>query len=186
MEQGPTRCAAEVADIETALAFPILGLDRDNGGEFLNWHLADYFLKRPKTVAFTRSRPYHKNDNAQVERKNWTHVRQLVGYGRSGEAAQAELLNELYAREWSHFRNYVCPAMKHIRTEVEGSRKKRVYDKPTTPFERLKASGQADPKKIECLERMKAALNPFKLKRAIDRKLRRVLQLRRAPGRAAA
>jgi len=60
-----------------------------------------------------------------------------------------------------------------------------VYDKPATPFERLKASGQADPKKIECLERVKAALNPFKLKRAIERKLRRVLQLRRVPGRAA-
>ena len=184
--KGQHAVRQRIAEIEAALAFPILGFDSDNGGEFLNWHLADYFLKRPKPVAFTRSRPYHKNDNARVEQKNWTHVRQLVGYGRLGEPAQAELLNELYAREWSQFRNFFCPAMKHIRTEVEGSRKKRVYDKPATPFERLKASGQADPKKIECLERVKAALNPFKLKRAIERKLRRVLQLRRVPGRAAA
>ena len=103
-----------------------------------------------------------------------------MGYGRLGEPAQTELLNALYEREWSQFRNFFCPAMNHIRTEVEESRKRRVYDKPTTRFERLKASGQADAKKIECLERVKASLNPFELKRAIERQLRRVLQLRGA------
>ena len=64
-----------VADVEAKLPFSILGFDTDNGGEFLNWHLRDYFLKRPEPVFFTRSRPYHKNDNARVEQKNWTHVR---------------------------------------------------------------------------------------------------------------
>jgi len=164
-----------VAQVEAALPFAILGFDSDNGGEFLNWHMKDYFEGRQEPVEFTRSRPYHKNDNARVEQKNWTHVRQLVGYGRLGEPEQADLLDALYAKEWSQFRNFFSPAMKHLRTEVVGSRKKRVYDKPLTPFERLKACSQADAGEIARMEELKATLNPFELKRSIERKLRRVL-----------
>jgi hypothetical protein len=77
--------------------------------------------------------------------------------------------------------------MKHLRTEVEGSRKRRVYDKPQTPFERLKACAGVDPKKIEDLEKLKRELNPFRLKESIEKKLRGVLQLpkREAKGLAA-
>ncbi len=164
-----------IAQVEAALPFAILGFDSDNGGEFINWHLADYFLLRKHAVAFTRSRAYHKNDNARVEQKNWTHVRQLVGYGRLEEPAQAEALNELYVNEWNLFRNFFCPVMKHLRTEVEGSRKKRIYDQPATPLERLKASAGADPAQIQRMEALKATLNPFELKRRIEKKLRRVL-----------
>ena len=174
--KGQHEVRGRIAEIEKTLAFPLLGFDSDNGGEFLNWHLADYFLKRKKPVAFTRSRPYRKNDNARVEQKNWTHVRQLVGYGRLENPAQSEWLNDLYAREWGWFRNFFCPAMKHLRTEVEGSRKKRIYDEPQTPFERLKASPGVDPKQIERLEKLKATLNPFRLKESIEKKLRRVLR----------
>jgi hypothetical protein len=174
--RGQYAVCERIGEVEKALPFVILGFDCDNGGEFLNWHLADYFLKRPVPVGFTRSRPYRKNDNARVEQKNWTHVRQLVGYGRLGEAAQAELLNGLYAQEWGWFRNFFCPAMKHLRTEVEGSRKRRVYDKPATPFERLKRSNGVDPAQIERLEEFKATLNPFALKRRIESRLRGVLR----------
>lgn len=111
-----------------------------------------------------------------MEQKNWTHVRQLVGYGRLGEPAQAELLNGLYAQEWGWLRNFFCPAMKHLRTEVEGSRKRRVYDKPATPFERLKRSPGVDPTQIARLEEFKATLNPFALKRGIETRLRGVLR----------
>jgi hypothetical protein len=179
--KGQHAVRQRVAEVEATLPFPILGFDSDNGGEFLNWHLADYFLKRPEPVAFTRSRPYRKNDNARVEQKNWTHVRQLVGYGRLADPAQAELLNDLYAREWGQFRNFFCPAMKHLRTEVEGSRKKRIYDQPLTPFERLKACPGANPRQVERMEKLMAALNPFKLKASIERKLRRVLRLASRP-----
>ena len=174
--KGQHGVQTRIAEVEKALPFAILGFDSDNGGEFLNWHLADYFLGRKAPVAFTRSRPYRKNDNARVEQKNWTHVRQLVGYERMAEPAQAELLNDLYAQEWGQFRNFFCPAMKHLRTEVEGSRKKRIYDVPQTPFERLKACGQADRGQIGRLEELKATLNPFALKRSIEKKLRRVLR----------
>ena len=174
--KGQHGVRGRIAEVEKALPFAILGFDSDNGGEFLNWHLVDYFLGRKAPVAFTRSRPYRKNDNARVEQKNWTHVRQLVGYDRLGNPAQAELLNTLYAQEWSAFRNFFCPTMKHLRTEIEGSRKKRIYDKPQTPFERLKASGKADEKKIAELEEIKAVINPFDLKRRIEKKLRQVFR----------
>ena len=175
--KGQHGVRGRIVEVEKALPFAILGFDSDNGGEFLNWHLTDYFLGRQAPVAFTRSRPYRKNDNARVEQKNWTHVRQLVGYDRLGEPVQAELLNALYAREWSAFRNFFCPAMKHLRTEVEGSQKKRIYDKPLTPYERLKASGRIAPQKIAELEEIKAGLNPFALKRSIEKKLRQVLRV---------
>ena len=174
--RGQDAVQRRIAEVEAALPFAILGFDSDNGGEFINWHLADYFRLRKEAVSFTRSRAYRKNDNARVEQKNWTHVRQLVGYGRLGDPAQAELLNALYVEEWNLFRNFYCPVMKHLRTEVEGSRKKRVYDQPATPFERLKVSAGVDPRRIEQLEAIKATLRPFELKRRIEKKLRRVLK----------
>jgi len=173
--KGQHAVQQRIAEVEAALPFSIVGFDSDNGGEFINWHLANYFLLRKQAVAFTRSRAYRKNDNARVEQKNWTHVRQLVGYGRLEDPAQADRLNDLYVNEWNLFRNFFCPAMKHLRTEVEGSRKKRIYDKPATPFERLKACAGVDPEQIKRLEELMATLNPFELKRRIEKKLRRVL-----------
>jgi hypothetical protein len=185
--RGQAAVAARIAQIEATLPFAILAFDTDNGGEFLNWHLLDYFGKRKRPVRFTRSRAYRKNDNARVEQKNWTHVRQLVGYGRLEGVEAAESLNELYAKEWSCFRNFFCPVMKHLCTEVHGSRKRRVYDRPATPFERLKASGQIDQAQIERLEKLLTGLDPFVLKQKIEQKLRAVLryQVRRPLERAA-
>jgi len=186
--RGQAAVAGRIAEIEAALPFAILGFDSDNGGEFINWHLAGYFRDRPRPVEFTRSRAYHKNDNARVEQKNWTHVRQLVGYGRFEGARAAQLLNTLYARYWSPFRNFFCPVMKHLRTERIGSRKRRVYDQPATPFERLKACPQADREQIARLEKVLAGLDPFELKATIETKLRGLLRLeiRRSTSRRAA
>jgi 5S rRNA maturation endonuclease (ribonuclease M5) len=80
--KGFREIAREIEDMENSLPFEILGIDSDNGGEFLNHFLYDYFKKRNKPVQFTRSREYQKNDNAHVEGKNWTHVRQWLGYRR--------------------------------------------------------------------------------------------------------
>jgi hypothetical protein len=184
--KGQHEVRRRISEVEETLPFAILGFDTDNGGEFINWHLADYFLLRKQAVAFTRSRAYHKNDNARVEQKNWTHVRQLVGYGRLEDPAQADRLNDLYVKEWNPFRNFFCPAMKHLRTEVEGSRKKRIYDQPATPFERLKASAGVDPDQIKRLEAFMTTLNPFELKRRIEKKLRWVLNPPKRGGERAA
>lgn len=174
--RGQHAVQERIAEVEAALPFAILGFDSDNGGEFINWHLVDYFRLRKSAVAFTRSRAYRKNDNARVEQKNWTHVRQLVGYGRLGEPVQAELLNALYVQEWNLFRNFFCPVMKHLRTEVEGSRKKRIYDKPATPFERLKASDGIAPEQLARLEALRETLRPFAMKQRIEKKLRGLLK----------
>jgi hypothetical protein len=174
--RGQHEVAKRIAEIEAALPFAILGFDTDNGGEFLNWHLLNYFTRRRHPVGFTRSRAYRKNDNARVEQKNWTHVRQLVGYGRLEHPRAAELLNELYAKEWGWFRNFFCPVMKHLRTEVKGSRKRRIYDAPATPFERLKACGAAGKEQIAALENLYRTLDPFALRDAIETKLRAVLR----------
>ena len=174
--RGQVAVVARIADIEDNLPFAILGFDSDNGGEFINWHLFHYFCKRKSPVPFTRSRAYRKNDNARVEQKNWTHVRQLVGYGRLEGEEVAELLNDLYCQEWRWFRNFFCPVMKHLRTEVKGSRKRRIYDQPATPFARLKASGQADRVQISKLKKLLATLDPFALKEKIEQKLRAILR----------
>jgi hypothetical protein len=174
--RGQAAVAERIAQIEAALPFPILGFDTDNGGEFLNWHLVDYFGKRRVPIRFTRSRAYRKNDNARVEQKNWTHVRQLMGYGRLEGEQVAELLDELYRKEWSLFRNFFCPVMKHLRTESKGSCKRRIYDQPATPLARLKACPQANPVQIARLEQLMAGLDPFGLKEKIEQKLRAILR----------
>ena len=85
--RGQHAVAKRIAEIEAALPFAILGFDTDNGGEFLNWHLLNYFSCWRHPVRFTRSRAYRKNDNARVEQKNWTHVRQLAGLRKAGGSA---------------------------------------------------------------------------------------------------
>jgi hypothetical protein len=171
-----------IAEVEAELPFAIPGFDSDNGGEFINSRRLSESTGTWWTIfvcAKTRSpspaRAYRKNDNARVEQKNWTHVRQLVGYGRLGELAQAELLNALYVQEWNLFRNFFCPVMKHLRTKVEGSRKKRIYDKPATPFARLKASAGLAPEQLARLEALRETLLPFAMKQRIEKKLRRLL-----------
>ena len=116
-----------------------------------------------------------------MEQKNWTHVRQLVGYGRLEGERVAELLDALYREEWSWFRNFFCPVMKHLRTEIKGSRKRRIYDKAATPFERLKASGAVAPEQMARLEKLRATLDPFVLKEIIEQKLRTIFPPRAPP-----
>lgn len=82
------------------------------GSEFLNHYLLRYFTLHPAKPTFTRSRPYQKNDNAHVEQKNWTHVRQLFGYERFDNPELTKLMNALYANEWSQLQNHFCPTLK--------------------------------------------------------------------------
>ena len=80
--KGETGVLEQIQHIEQSLPFPLLGFDSDNGSEFLNYHLLRHFTQRKQPIKFTRSRPYHKDDNAHVEQKNWTHVRQWLEYER--------------------------------------------------------------------------------------------------------
>ncbi len=93
--KGSHGVCAQVNDIEKSLPFPLKGFDCDNGSEFLNHLFVRYFSDRPRerSVQFARSRPYHKDDNAHVEQKNWAHVRQCFGYGRFDNPILVGLLN---------------------------------------------------------------------------------------------
>jgi len=165
--------------IEQQLPFALRGLDSDNGSEFINHHLVA-FCQRPETPAiqFTRSRPYKKDDNAHVEPKNWTHVRKLVGWDRYDTPEAQRALNALYT-ELRLFQNLFQPSMKLLRKERRGSRLLRRYDGPQTPFERVRACGAADVKKVAALERLFRHTDPFVLAQRIGQHLDRVASLRR-------
>jgi hypothetical protein len=173
--------------IEEKLPFPILGFDSDNGSEFLNHHLVKYFQNRVKPVQFSRSRPYHSGDNAHVEQKNWTHVRQLLGYYRLEDKRLVALINDLYQNEASLLHNYFYPSMKLQDKMRIQSKIKKKYDPPKTPHQRLLASEHVTDLQKEKLNLTFASLNPFELKKRMEQKLKRIfgyvdLQLRRKVG----
>tara|TARA_R110002110_G_C13338772_1_gene707506 strand:+ start:51 stop:1217 length:1167 start_codon:yes stop_codon:yes gene_type:complete len=160
-----------VSFIEAALPFETLGFHSDNGSEFMNHIVYDYFTNRTKPVLFTRSRPYRKNDNAHVEQKNYTHVRQLLGYDRLDRKSVVYQMNELYRHEWSLYQNHFIPSVKLIYKERVGSRYKKIYDMPKTPYERVLESDFVDNKTKDKLRAIHRSLNPFTLKDEIERKL---------------
>jgi len=171
--KGATGVVMQIENIEACLPFVILGFDCDNGSEFLNWHLMRYFSNElgSHRVEFTRSRPYHSDDNAHVEQKNWTHVRQLFGYERFDNQAVVELMNDLYKNEISLLNNYFLPNFKLIKKERVESKIIKKHDKPATPYQRLMSSKHiTEEKKQELTERYNQ-LNPFELKKTIQKKL---------------
>lgn len=167
----------QIKDIEACLPFKLLGFDCDNGTEFLNHHLIKYLSKREEAVQFTRSRPYRKNDNAHVEQKNWTHVRQLFGYDRFSDPALVHLVNDLLKNEWSQYKNHFLPSTKLISKEKINSKYKRVYDTPKTPYHRLMELPEMDRQAKLLLMEKHSKLNPFMLRRRIDEKLEKIMRL---------
>ena len=180
--KGSQGVLREIEDIERNIVFPILGFDCDNGSEFLNHHLVRYFTARPKNpVMFTRSRPFQKNDNAFVEQKNWTHVRQLLGYDRFDKPELVGLINDLYKNEWSLFNNYFCPTLKLKGKTKINSRYVKTYESPQTPCQRLMTSEHIHPAAKSNLQEVYNSLNPFTLKRRIEEKLKLVFSTLRLP-----
>jgi hypothetical protein len=113
--------------------FPIIGIDSDNGSEFINHHLFDYCVANK--ITFTRSRASHSNDGAHVEQKNWTHVRELVGYHRYDTPAELTLLNEIWELD-RVFTNYLLPQQKLVFKQRKGAKVTKRYDRATTPHQR--------------------------------------------------
>jgi hypothetical protein len=159
----------ELADLERSLPFAMRGLDCDNGGEFLNHHLRRHLLERDQPVRFTRSRPYRKNDNAHVEQRNWTHVRQHFGYERYDNPEVVALINALCRGALGRLQNHWLATLKLESKRREGSRIIRCYGPAMTPLERVLASPQVEPQVKERLRAEHAAENPFELARQIER-----------------
>lgn len=172
----------QMRSIERALPFPLRGFDSDNGSEFINHLLFKHFIDRKTPVLFTRSRAYHKDDNAHVEQKNWTHVRQWLGYERLDNPAVVAPLNALYENEWRLFQNFYCASVKLLTKERVGSKTVKTYDKPKTPYQRVLESEQVSDYAKTGLRRIFDNTNPFLLRRAIEKRIDLVFKAQNTVG----
>jgi len=151
----------EVKKIRARLPFPLLGIDSDNGSEFINEIFLRYCLQ--EQITFTRSRPYRKNDACFVEQKNYSVVRRAVGWQRFEGDEQVGLLNELY-ESLELYTNFFQPSMKLKSKQRDGARVRKTYDAARTPFRRVLESGSVAPEIKSRLERQFESLNPARLK----------------------
>lgn len=179
-EKGYQGVMHAILDIEQTLPFRLQGFDCDNGSEFLNWHLLKMFENRKRKVQFTRSRPYKKNDNAHIEEKNWTVVRQYIGYERFDHPQLADFLNNIYTSEWRLFMNYFVPSSKLIEKQRIGAQIKKHYDTPKTPYERIMYMDEIPKKTKAELTREFKSLNPFDLQSKIMQNIKEFHRLKRS------
>jgi hypothetical protein len=175
MGKGQIGVLDAIEKISQRLPFKLLGIDSDNGSEFINNHLWNY-CKR-ENIQFTRSRPYKKDDNAHIEQKNWTHVRKFMGWDRYDSPQALNAMNDLYEKELPLFMNLFQPSVKLVKTVRKGSRKIRLYDKPQTPLDRLLLTSCLSKSKREELLTLRTKLDPFKLAETVNRKLEGIWNL---------
>jgi hypothetical protein len=166
--RGAHSVLAQIRDVEESLPFTLLGIDSDNGGEFINHHLMRYAQVRPTPLCFTRARAYKSNDNAHVEQRNYTHVRQHFGYERYDNPAAVPLINALCKGALGQMLNHFLPTQKLSGKRREGNRTIREYGDPQTPYTRVLKASEVSAKKKRELQAQHAALNPMTLARQIE------------------
>jgi len=179
--RGQAGTLAALQDIEACLPFSLLGLDSDNGGEFINYHVLAWLQKRARPVFMTRSRPFKKDDNAHVEQKNWTHVRQCFGYERHDNPELVEPINALAKGAYGQLLNYFHASLKLDHKEHHHGKTQRIYGAAQTPLARVLASAQVSEATKQRLRQEKASLNPFALKQAVTRSMKAIFALRQQP-----
>jgi hypothetical protein len=172
--KGQERVGAAVHRVRQRLPFPLLGLDSDNGSEFINQHLYTYC--RREGITFTRSRSYKKNDSCHVEQKNWSVVRRLVGYDRYSSRAALEILNRIYDLLRLYV-NYFQPVMKLVTKTRHGAKVRKLYDTAQTPYQRLLAAGVLTEAKQQELTAIYHGLNPVSLLKQVNGNLERLWRL---------
>jgi len=165
LNKAQTHVFAALKHIRQNLPFPLLGIDSENGGEFINAELVRYCDQEHLT--FTRGRAGRKNDNPYVEQKNWSVIRRLVGYGRHETQQQVNQLNALYA-VYRLYVNHFLPVQKLVSKVRAGSKVKKVSDELKTPYRRVLDSPQVSLKDKRKLRAIHAKLDIVKLKRQID------------------
>ena len=177
MGKGQHNTKEAIDDIRNSLPFKLLGIDSDNGSEFINHHLLKYCSNL--NIQFTRSRPYKKNDNAYIEQKNWTCVRKIFGYLRYSSPEALSAMNDLYKNELKFLQNLFLPSQKLIKKTIIGSRYFRKYDSPQTPLQRLITSKSKNIYKVKLnyYIRLFNSLDPFTLSMHIDKKINRIFRL---------
>jgi len=162
--KGESRVRGAVHDVRKQLPFPMLGLDSDNGSEFINRSLYGYC--RQWNITFTRARSYKKNDSCHVEQKNWTVIRRIIGYDRFSTKAAYQALGNVYTL-LRLYMNFFQPVLKLVRKVRHGARIHKIYDRATTPYRRLLTSGVLAEDKKHDLASIYNALNPVKLRQQI-------------------
>jgi hypothetical protein len=173
--KGEAGVLAAFDELAASLPFRLLGIDSDNGSEFINWQVGRWCARHD--IHFTRSRPYKKDDNAHIEQKNWTHVRKLLAWDRYDTPQAVEAINDLYRNELRLWMNLFQPSVKLLRKVRIGSKLRRKYGPAETPLDRVLASEAIAPQRAAELRALRQRLDPFELARAIDRKLERIYAL---------
>lgn len=177
--KGKWRVGGAVHAIRRRLPFSLLGLDSDNGSEFINETLYNYCQRM--RITFTRSRAYKKNDSCHVEQKNWSVVRRLIGYDRYSSRAALETLNRIYDLLRLYI-NFFQPVMKLVTKTRHGAKVHKVYDKAQTPYQRLLNSGVLSEAKQQQLAAMYHGLNPVVLLKQTNDNLEALWKLAQYPG----
>jgi integrase-like protein len=172
--KGQERVGAAIHHVWERLPVPLVGLDSDNGSEFINRSLYDWCQRHQ--ITFTRSRAWKKNDSAHVEQKNGAVVRHLVGYDRFASKAAHAQLRRVYELARLHV-NFFQPVQKLVTKTRVGARAHRVYDRAQTPYQRLCAAGVLSPSKRDELEARYQSLNPLRLRRDLEAALDRLWPL---------
>ena len=163
-----------ITELGKRLPFRLLGIDSDNGSEFINDTLYRHCLA--EQITFTRCRPYRKNDQAHVEQKNWSVVRKLVGYDRFETEAELQLLEVIYA-DWRLYVNFFQPVVKLVEKRREGSKVTKRYDQATTPYRRVLTSPQVRLEDKAALTYRYLRLNPVTLRDRIDANTAQLLKI---------
>jgi hypothetical protein len=158
------------------LPFPLLGIDSDNGGEFINVLLYRYCLD--EQITFTRSRPYQKNDQAHVEQKNWSVVRHTVGYDRWETKQELALLENIYD-DLRLYINFLQPSLKLIAKERLDNKTRKRYDTAKTPYQRVLERKDISLEGKARLTYLYTQLNPAALRRRIDQKIAQLWKISR-------
>lgn len=162
--------------VRQRLPFPLLGIDSDNGGEFINDLLYRYCLD--EQITFTRSRPYQKNDQAHVEQKNWSVVRHTVGYDRWETEQELALLESIYD-DLRLYINFFQPSLKLIAKERIGNKTRKRYDSAKTPYQRVLERQDISLEAKARLTHLYVQLNPAELRRRIDQKIAQLWKISR-------
>jgi len=169
-----------IINIQARLPFVILGLHTDNGTEFMNSLVIDAMGTAESYIEQTRGRAYKKNDQAHVEQKNFTHVRNTFGYYRFDTAEELEIMNDIYRNEHRLLMNFFTPQRKVIKKFKVASKYRRIYDTLQTPYQRVMASEHVSNTEKEKLQIQFESLNPLALRASLNEKLRKlkILQIK--------
>lgn len=177
--KGQRHVIAALEEIRRALPFALLGIDSDSGSEFINKQCVNWC--KDHGLDFTRSRPYHKNDNAHIEQKNWTHVRKVFGWQRFDSHEAAAAMNDLYANEVRLLMNYFQTSVKLVEKRRVGSRIQRHYGPAMTPLDRLIELELLDEATAARLIAHRNSIDPFTLVAAIEQKTAAIRALPAGP-----